>query len=279
MLRITGLLFFMGLIDFLFGKKKEQDSQRFHSMNDCADNLNRIPADKIKGENNISSSVGSNSAILSTMDTLVKRCIQLEPKGEIDSLQNSLYQLYGLFNKPGCSKYIVQYDDKLNLGLCFIFMLHYDWINDSDIREVWAEDAFYCIQEYLDNQPYGRQGQAEGMIIYFTLLCVGRESLKPKIQDILNRGEILGNRLFHREDYSLGAQHVIDQFSLLAVSGIRDLGDKAIPVMFQICQKYNGLDFFQKTISRSDLMKYDPMDIILKARFVRDVVGAILKEA
>ena len=85
--------------------------------------------------------------------------------------------------------------------------------------------------------------------------------------------------MFHQDDYSLGAQHIIDQFSLLAVSGIRELGEKAIPIMLQICQKYNGTDFFRKTISRTDLMKYDPMDVILKARFIRDVIGSILKEA
>ncbi len=244
----------MGIFDSFFNKKKKEHFSA-------------------------SSSPSSNSSVLSKMDALVKKCVQLEPKNDIDGLQNCLYQLYCLINKPGCSKYIVLYEDKLNLALCFAFMLQYDWENDSDIREVWAENGFYCIQEYLDNQPYGRQGQVEGMIIYFTLLCVGRNSLKPKIQDILNKGKVLGNRVFHQDDYSLGAQHIIDQFSLLAVSGIRELGEKAIPIMLQICQKYNGTDFFRKTISRTDLMKYDPMDVILKARFIRDVIGSILKEA
>lgn len=216
---------------------------------------------------------------MSNIDKLVKQCISLEIKGNIEQLQNCLYQLYNCFNKPGCSKYIIQYEDKINLALCFAFMLHYDWVHDSSIREVWAENGFYCIQEYLDNQPYGRQGQVEGMIVYFTLLCVGRNELKPQIQDILYKGKILGNKVFHSDDYSLGAQHVIDQFSLLSVSGIRELGEKAIPIMLQIIQKYNGTEFFQNTITRTDLMKYDPKDVISKARFVRDVIGSVLIDA
>ncbi len=260
----------MGIFSFFFAKKKE--SHKDSTQNKMRDDNNHLNNDDF-------SSAQKDSAILSKIDLLVKRSVQLEPKGDIDELQNCLYQLYSLINKPGCSQYIIQYGDKLNLALCFVFMLKYDWVNDPDIREVWAEDGFYCIQEYLDNQPYGRQGQAEGMIIYFTLLSVGRNSLKPKIQDILDKAKQVGNNVFHQDDYSLGAQHVIDQFALLSVSGIRVLGQKAVPIMSRICQRYNGTEFFQKTISRTDLMKYDPMDIIQKSRFVRNVIGTILNEA
>ena len=116
------------------------------------------------------------------------------------------------------------------------------------------------------------------MIILFTLLCVGRDSLKPKVQDILNKAKIMGNPVFHQDDYTIGAQNVIDQISLLAVSGIRDIGQKAIPVMTQIVTRYNGASFFESTIKRTDLMKYDVMDVIAKARFIRDVIGSILND-
>lgn len=224
-------------------------------------------------------SVYTSSSALSQMKSLVTKCLQLETKGDVPELQNCLFQLYSMLNKPGTGKYIVQYEEKENLALCFAFMLQYDWVKDSDIREVWAEDGFYCIIEHLDHQSHGRQGQAEAMIILFTLLCVGRESLKVKIQDILNKGKLVGNMVFHNDDYNKGAQHVIDQISLLAVSGIRDLGQAAIPAMNRIVNKYNGGAFFESTIKRTDLMKYDPMDVMQKARFVREVIGSILKDS
>lgn len=217
---------------------------------------------------------------LTNLKKLVDKCLKLELKGEVPELQNCLFQLYSQFNKPGASIQIVNYPEKINLALCFAFMLHYDWMHDSDIREVWSENGFYCIQEYLDHQPDGQQGQVEGMIILFTLLCVGRDSLVTKIQDLLNKAEFSPHSyIFHNDDYKIGAQNVIDQISLVSVSGIREMGKAVIPVMMNIITKYDGLKFFQETIMRKDLMKYDVMDVIAKMRFIRDVIKSILVDA
>ena len=286
----------MGLLSWLFGSKESKNKQNRENtervrQQEREKNLRAIGrnpdgsmiSDKKEKESeprNVqnTNTVSASSGIQSQMKSLVTKCLQLETKGNVSELQNCLFQLYSMLNKPGTGKNIVQYVEKDNLALCFAFMLQYDWVNDSDIREVWAEDGLYCIIEHLDHQPHGRQGQAEAMIILFTLLCVGRESLKCKIQDILDKGKVVGNMIFHSDDYNLGAQHVIDQISLLAVSGIRDLGPAAIPVMNKIVDRYNGGRFFESTIKRTDLMKYDPMEVMLKARFVRDVIGSILKD-
>lgn len=286
----------MGLLRWLFGSKESKNKQNRENtervrQQEREKNLRAIGrnpdgsmiSDKKEKESESrnlqnSNTVSASSGIQLQMKSLVTKCLQLETKGNVSELQNCLFQLYSMLNKPGTGKNIVQYVEKDNLALCFAFMLQYDWVNDSDIREVWAEDGLYCIIEHLDHQPHGRQGQAEAMIILFTLLCVGRESLKCKIQDILDKGKVVGNMIFHSDDYNLGAQHVIDQISLLAVSGIRDLGPAAIPVMNKIVDRYNGGRFFESTIKRTDLMKYDPMEVMLKARFVRDVIGSILKD-
>lgn len=286
----------MGLLSWLFGSKESKNKQNRENtervrQQEREKNLRAIGrnpdgsmiSDKKEKESESrnlqnSNTVSASSGIQLQMKSLVTKCLQLETKGNVSELQNCLFQLYSMLNKPGTGKNIVQYVEKDNLALCFAFMLQYDWVNDSDIREVWAEDGLYCIIEHLDHQPHGRQGQAEAMIILFTLLCVGRESLKCKIQDILDKGKVVGNMVFHSDDYNLGAQHVIDQISLLAVSGIRDLGPAAIPVMNKIVDRYNGGRFFESTIKRTDLMKYDPMEVMLKARFVRDVIGSILKD-
>lgn len=286
----------MGLLRWLFGSKESKNKQNRENtervrQQEREKNLRAIgrnpdgsmisdKKEKKSESRNLqnSNTVSASSGIQLQMKSLVTKCLQLETKGNVSELQNCLFQLYSMLNKPGTGKNIVQYVEKDNLALCFAFMLQYDWVNDSDIREVWAEDGLYCIIEHLDHQPHGRQGQAEAMIILFTLLCVGRESLKCKIQDILDKGKVVGNMIFHSDDYNLGAQHVIDQISLLAVSGIRDLGPAAIPVMNKIVDRYNGGRFFESTIKRTDLMKYDPMEVMLKARFVRDVIGSILKD-
>lgn len=218
----------------------------------------------------------SNPSQSDEVKKLVKQCIDYEAKGKIPELQETLFNLYSMFNKHGGGTLITSYEKKDDLALCFAFMLHYDWMNNNEIREVWAEDGFYCIIDYLDNQPNGRQGQAESMIILFTLLCVGRNSLKPKIKDILQKAQIRDPHIFHSDDYNIGVQNLIDQFSFLALNGVRDLGEKAIPVMSMICEKFNGKDFFVATAKRKDLMKYNPMDIINKARFIRDIIESIL---
>lgn len=184
------------------------------------------------------------------LDTLYKTVIS---KGEYScgDIGISTKEWFDLLNEPEASAQIVDYLEKENLALCFAFMLHYDWMHDSDISEVWAENGFYCIQEYLDNQTNGQQGQVEGMIILFTLLCVCRDSLFTKIQDLINKAEYSKHSsIFHKDDYEIGAQNVIDQISLVSVSGIRAMGEAVVPMMMKIVTKYNGFQFFQETITR-----------------------------
>ena len=87
------------------------------------------------------------------------------------------------------------------------------------------------------------------------------------------------HRVFHEDDYAKGAQHVLDQISLLCVSGIRDMGKDSIPIMMQITQRYNGFEYFEQTIQRKDLLKYDPHTIIDKERLIRDTIELELMKA
>lgn len=80
----------MGIFSFFFAKKKE--SHKDSTQNKMRDDNNHLNNDDF-------SSAQKDSAILSKIDLLVKRSVQLEPKGDIDELQNCLYQLYSLINK------------------------------------------------------------------------------------------------------------------------------------------------------------------------------------
>ena len=268
----------MGLFDYVFGNKKEEEQLRIER--DYQAELQRRECERIAREIKerlVKNKIKSNPQ--SPVDDLVNECLKLELKGNVNELQNSLYRLYSLFNKPGGGQLIINYHRKDNLALCFAFMLKYDWIHDSDIREVWAEDGFYCIVEYIRNQPNGMRGQAEAMIILFSLLCVGRNSLKPKVQNIIDRAKYdFVDRGFHEDDFAIGADNVIDQISLLAVSGIREIGPQGVAAMSQICQRFNGFTFFEETIRRKDLMKYDVMDVWEKAKFISKIIGSILGE-
>ncbi len=220
----------------------------------------------------------ANDSQMSKVIALVSNCQKLESSGRIPELQNALFELYSHFNKPGSGRLIIDYPNKLDLGLCFAFLLKYDWEHNPGVREVWAEDGFYCFMEYLDHQSGGRQGQAQGFLLFFALLCVGRDSLKPKFQDILNKAQIVGNPVFHPDDYKLGAQNIIDQISLLCTSGMRDLGQEAIPVVAKVLEKFGGLAYFEQTIHRTDLMKYAPKSIIDKERFIARVIESVLND-
>lgn len=250
----------MGIFDFFNKRKKEREQQ---------EQL------RLKQETARNRVQGSNS---NSLKALVDKCSSLEVNGQINELQNCLFQIYTQFNRPGGGRAIINYSEKDNLALCFAFMLQYDWVHDSDIREVWAENGYYCIMEHIDHQSNGAQGQVEAMIVFFTLLCAGRDSLKPKIQDILNKAKLVRNPVFHEDDYRIGAQNVLDQISLFAISGMRAAGPAAAPIIAKICQRYNGTQFFEATIKRTDLMKYDVRDVIAKARFIRDVIGSILED-
>lgn len=219
-----------------------------------------------------------SASMNSSLQSLVNKCLELEAKGNISELQNNLFSLYKNFNQPGGGSLITSYKQKDNLALCFAFLLQYDWMHDSDLREVFAENGFYCIIEHIMHQSGGRQGQTEAMIILFTLLCAGRDSLRPKIQDILNKAKMVENPIFHKDDYTKGAQNIIDQISLMAVSGVRELGPAGAPIMSKICERYNGYELFQSTITRTDLMKYNPLDVFQKMTFIHNVIESILKD-
>lgn len=216
----------------------------------------------------------SASNDLSKMDKLVKNCIRCMSEDNLIELQRNLSQL----NALSSGKNVLRYREKDELALCFAFMLQCDWIHDPDIREVWAENGFYCAISYshqATNQPYA-------MLVLFILLCVGRESLKPKIQDIMDTTRVHGPGVFSDDDYRLGVQHVIDQFSRYAVMGIKysylyDNFHKTESIL----KRHNGTQYFTEIKDREDLKKYDFErfdDVLYKADFVKNVIGNILMD-
>lgn len=143
---------------------------------------------------------------------LVDESITNFERGDIPSLQNSLYNLYGHFNKFGGGKLIINFPEKDRLSECFCMCLRYDWVNDSDIREVWAEDGFYCIVSHMLNHLYVKQELTVSALDLFLLLHYGQKDLETKFNDVLAKGLMLGNPVFSQKEYAEGAPFLIREF-------------------------------------------------------------------
>ena len=220
-----------------------------------------------------------NSFLLLT--PIIDRSIQDALDENIPQLQNNLYKLYSHFNKPGGGRLITTYPLKQKLGECFIFMLQYDWMHDEDIREVWAEDGFYCLVKAMQTKdPMNKNKQEECMWELLTLLFWGGKSLLNKIKDILTKAQIRNESVFSNKDYSKGAQYVLDQFGFMAAFGARPLLINNPGIFNYFAKTYDGFEsFFDHILSYKDeFFELDPIDVFAKARFCSDIIGNIINE-
>lgn len=154
----------------------------------------------------------------SIIKQLVDEAITNFERGDITSLQYSLYDLYVNFNKRGGGKLIVNFSEKDRLSECFCMCLRYDWENNPDIREVWAEDGFYCIVNHLVNHLYDKQELMVSALDLFLLLHYGRTDLETKFNDVLAKGLMLGNHIFSQKEYAEGAPYLIREFMFFAAT-------------------------------------------------------------
>lgn len=192
----------------------------------------------------------------------------------ISALQQHLYVLYLNFNKVGGGKYIINYPNKDELAECFTLMLKYDWINDNDIREVWAENGFYCIIEYLTVQANTPIDKATAGLDLFILLCEAREFIKPKIQNILNKAVILRNPIFQDHYINNNADCLINQILYLSAK----LTGPLLSINQNILQD-NYKIIYNTILSNEDVEKQSsPYHILEKAKFISTVIGSILND-
>lgn len=162
--------------------------------------------------------------------SLVAECQQRNEEQNIGALQDSLFRLYRNLSHTGGSKYVLNYPQKLDLGECFYLMLKYDWEGNPIIREVWAENAFYCFTEDIQYNIESKKGNLASMLDMFLLLQEAEESLYTSINDVLSRTRY--NRAFSAtfssKDYSLGAKYLIRGFKFYTTV-----------FLFPLDQKYN----------------------------------------
>lgn len=190
------------------------------------------------------------------------------------ALQQQLYELYLNFNKAGGGKYIINYPNKDELAECFTLMLRFDWINDADIREVWAENGFYCIIEYIADLSHTPFERATAGLDLFIHLCEARESFKPKIQSILNKAVVLQNPIFKDHYINNDAQILIDQFLYLSAKLARPL-----LLINQDFLSNNYRSIYNRILSTECIEKQSSAYHILeKAKFISAVIENVLKD-
>lgn len=256
-------------------------SQFIKYIRTCGYNISLYPGikpyehipQKAKSEGAVSKSAPkqvSRPMLGSPLDSDVNEAISAFEAGNIETMQNALYHLISKLNKPGSGKLITQYPHKDRLCECFSLCLRYDWMNDSDIREVWAENGFYCIISYLTNDAKTPQDKVAGGLDLFLHVLYGRESLTPKLQDILYKAQMRNEPSFDSLDYSKGCNYVINQFLYLGGSLVQPYAQQALS------GKIYGV--YEKIMANPALSSIPHSRISLKAQFVSRIIESILND-
>lgn len=200
----------------------------------------------------------------------VDSAISAFESGNIQVLQNCLFQLVSKLNKPGSGKLITQFPQKDRLCECFSLCLRYDWMNDSDIREVWAENGLYCIVNYLVKDAKSPQDRIAGGLDMFLHVLYGYNDLKPKMQDILLKAQSIGESIFSQTDYAKGCNYVLNQFLFMGATLVKPFASQAL----------NGDNYrrYEEIIKNPALNSMEIRSIFLKAQFVARIIESILND-
>ena len=213
---------------------------------------------------------GSNDSLKPYVD----RAISTFESGNIAQLQNDLYQLVSLLNKPGSGSLITGFTQKDRLCEVFNLCLQFDWMHDPDIREVWAENAFYCIASYFKQAKSTQDYMAASLDLFLTCYY-GKESLRTKFNDILRKARIhpLHNKIFTSDEYDGGSDYLIREFSFFSATVLSPLV-KSYPSIIspqvRVAFDRSKSDFVFATIS--------PEEIIKKMSFIASIIESIIND-
>ena len=209
-----------------------------------------------------------------TLKPYVDKAISTFESGNIPQLQNDLFQFASLLNKPGSGKLITSFSQKDRLCEVFNLCLQYDWMNDSDIREVWAENAFYCIAEYFKVARTNQDYFAAALDLFLTC-SYGRDSLKTKFDDVLYKARIHPRHciIFTQDEYNGGADYLIREFAFFSatiISPVVRTHPNIISSQLKSAYESAKTDFEFATVG--------PEDIMRKMTFFSAIIGSIIED-
>ena len=122
----------------------------------------------------------------------------------------------------------------------------------------------------MSNHWQNQQDLNAGALDLFLLLCEGGLSLKPKLNDILRRGAILGNPIFTQKEYKFGADYLIREFLFFSATIISPIDKQYNLISNKDRQAFENakIDF--------EFVDISPIEIINKLRFIASVIEHIL---
>lgn len=204
----------------------------------------------------------------------VDSIISIFESGDKSLLQSKLYQLYSKLNKPGSGKLITGFSEKDRLSEVFCLCLQYDWMHDNDIREVWAENGFYCIAEYF-KKANTKQDFFAAALDLFLICAYGKHNLYPKFNDILRKANLhpFHSSIFSISNYNGGAENLVREFmffSATIISPVVKMHPEVISTSLQTEYNKAKTDFEFASVS--------PEDILKKMSFISSIIGSILED-
>ena len=252
-------------------QRKKQEEERRNAENEERKRRQRIEEERKKQNE----SSHSNPGLKRQVDT----AISLFEQNNIPALQQKLFEIYSTMNKPGGGRQIVEYDRKDQLCEIFTMCLMYDWMHDSDIREVWAENGFYCIASFIQIEKGNIMDILAGALDLFHLIEIGGDSLLPKFNDILQKAAFKVNmgfggiesQIFDPKAFSQGARFVLRQFSFFAATWL-SMAEEMHPGII------SGKDrpAYERAKNDSECAAIPVEKIVAKMKFFATIIESIL---
>lgn len=143
---------------------------------------------------------------------------------------------------------------------------------DSDIREVWSENAFYCIAEYFKVVQTKQDYFAAALDLFITC-SYGKDSLKPKFNDILSKAKMhpVHSEIFDEADYNGGADYLIREFSFFSATIISPMVKSHPNIISSKLQ-----DDYDRAKADFEFARITPDNILRKMQFISTIIGSIL---
>lgn len=221
----------------------------------------------------------SNEANVSITDSPIKKDVDIIIKtyedGNIPLLKQQLFQLCNKLNKPGSGMLVTTYPEKDRLCEFYICCLQYDWMNDSDIREVWAENAFYCITDYYLNDAKTNQDRfAAGLDLLWVLYC-GKDGLVTKFNDVLQRTQshLAYYTVFSPENYIGGANHLIREITWFAAKEVQPFESHHPEIM-----KGRFRQEYENALNNEEFKNTSSGKTLQKMKLLSSIIGSILED-
>ena len=249
-------------------KIKEEEERVISERNKRIEEQRKKKEEEIRQQKRGQEVKVNNNGIKAEVDSIISTF----ESGNIAFLQQKLYELYSKFNKPGGGKLVTSFPEKDRLCEVFNLCLQYDWINDPDIREVWSENAFYCISEYF-KVANSKQDYFAAALDLFITCAYGKISLKTKFDDILNkaRSHPIHRSIFTQSEYEQGADYLIREFAFFSATIISPMV-KLHPDIISPKLKRD----FELAKTDFEFAAISPEEILQKMHLISAIIGSIL---